>query len=72
MIDLDRHETEFSCPQCGHKLSGTIGQLKRNPTLTCRGCGSAIKIDANQLRAAIDQVTRELDKLKRTLGRLGK
>lgn len=72
MIDLDRHETEFACPQCGHKLRGTIGQLKRNPTLTCGGCGSAIQIEANQLRTAIEQVSREIDKLKRALGRLGK
>lgn len=71
-LDLDSHRIDLKCPGCGHKLSETIGRLKRNPTLTCSGCGQEIAVKADELKRGIDSVQRSLDQLTRSLGSIGK
>jgi transcription elongation factor Elf1 len=71
-LDLDSHRVDFKCPGCGHKLSETIGRVKRNPTIHCAGCGKDIAVNGDELRRAIDGVQRRLDQLARTIGSLGK
>ena len=47
MINLNKHELDIACPQCGQKTKKPIGWLKTNPQLTCLGCGTAILINAD-------------------------
>lgn len=69
MIDFDHHSLNITCPQCGHETPETIGRLKTNPQLTCGGCGNTITIQADNLKAGIDSVQKQLADL---LGILGK
>ena len=64
MINLDKHELDIACPQCGQKTKKPIGWLKTNPQLTCLGCGTAILINADQLRTGIDGVQKAIDNLR--------
>jgi predicted RNA-binding Zn-ribbon protein involved in translation (DUF1610 family) len=49
MTSLDVHVVRFQCPNCGHDLEQTIGQLKSSEHMRCPGCGVGINIDANRL-----------------------
>lgn len=69
---IDGQAIEFPCPHCSGENSQTIGQLKRNPKLTCRRCRQDFTVDAHQLRTAVQQAEKSLADLQRQLGRLGK
>lgn len=69
---LDNETIEFPCPHCRREVSETIAKLKRNPKLTCRACRQDFTVNANQLRAAIQNIEQSLANLQRQLGRLGK
>lgn len=69
---LDKESIDLPCPHCRNKVSQTIGQLKLNPKLTCRACHKDFTVNANELRAAVNKVEKELANLQRTLGRFGK
>lgn len=69
---IDAHRIDIPCPQCGHKLSETIGKLKTDPKLICPACGTGIEIDAAQMRRDLAGVEQQLADLQRTLRRLGK
>jgi len=71
-MNLDSHTIELACPRCQKKFTEQVGRLKRNPTVTCRGCGAQIKIEADDLRRATDTIQKSLDHLRRSLGKLGK
>lgn len=71
-LDLDSSTIDVPCPGCGKKSKQRIGRLKRDPTLTCAGCGASIAVDAKQLRDAIRSVEKSLNDLTRRLGNLGK
>jgi predicted RNA-binding Zn-ribbon protein involved in translation (DUF1610 family) len=49
MTNVDVHVIRFQCPNCGHDLEQTIGQLKSSEHMRCPGCGVGINIDANRL-----------------------
>lgn len=63
---------ELACPHCAHKFSETIGKLQTNPHLTCGSCRQGFDIDASQLRAAVEKLSKSLAKLNATARRLGK
>lgn len=69
---LDSQSIELACPNCARKFTETIGKLKTNPRLTCRGCGGAISIHADDLRREIAKVDKALADLGRSVRRLGK
>lgn len=71
-LDLDRQSIDIPCPHCRGKISETIGKLKTNPKLTCRHCRQSFNVEANQLRAGIQQAEKAFADLQRSLGRLGK
>jgi len=69
---LDSQAIAIPCPQCGHKLSQTIGKLKTKPDLTCPRCSTRFKVDATDMRREVAKVEKTLADLQRTLSRLGK
>lgn len=69
---LDSQAIAIPCPNCGHKLSQTIGKLKTNPELTCPKCSNRFKVDATDMRREVAKVEKSLADLQRTLGKLGK
>lgn len=71
-LDLNSHTLEIPCPNCGKKFQETIGRLKHNPEIRCSGCGSNIRIDADELRQGIQTVENSLADLQRQLGNLFK
>lgn len=69
---LDSQAIAIPCPNCGHKLSQTIGKLKANPELSCTKCSTRFKVDATDMGREIAKVEKALTDLQRTLGKLGK
>lgn len=72
MNELDSQTIELPCPHCGKKSAHTVGKLKTNPQITCSGCRQVFRVNANELRAAVQKIEKSLADLRRTLGRLGK
>lgn len=71
-LDIDSQVIAITCPHCSKKFDEKIGRLKRDPKLTCSGCGGTIAIDAAKLRAGIQSADKSLDLLRRTLSKIGK
>ncbi|PRG29270.1 hypothetical protein C6T62_24285 [Burkholderia multivorans] len=69
-INFDSHRVDVSCPKCSKKISETLGRLKRDPTLTCPVCKSDIRIEASQFRDAERAIKKELDSIRKSLGKL--
>jgi predicted RNA-binding Zn-ribbon protein involved in translation (DUF1610 family) len=63
MTSVDAHVVKFQCPNCGHELEQTIGQIKSSEHMNCPGCGVGINIDANRLSRAADEIQRAIEKV---------
>jgi predicted RNA-binding Zn-ribbon protein involved in translation (DUF1610 family) len=63
MTGVDAHVVIFQCPNCGHDLEQTIGQLKSSARMRCPGCGVGINIDANRLSNAADEIQKAVEKV---------
>lgn len=71
-LDLDSQPITFPCPGCKKKITEKIGRLKRDPKITCPGCGQGILIDGKELRRGIDAAQKSLDSVAASLRKLGK
>ena len=63
MTSLDVHVVRFQCPNCGHDLEQTIGQLKSSEHMRSPECGVGINIDASaadEIQKAIEKVPPEI------------
>ena len=69
MIELDRHEIEFPCPQCDFYNKIWLKQACLRDTIICRGCKSNIRLDdqMNETRKAIRSIRRTMNELEKTL-----
>jgi predicted RNA-binding Zn-ribbon protein involved in translation (DUF1610 family) len=63
MASVDAHVIRFQCPQCGHELAQSIGNLKSNEHMRCPGCGVGINIDTNRLASAAEEIQKAIDKV---------
>jgi predicted RNA-binding Zn-ribbon protein involved in translation (DUF1610 family) len=63
MTDVDTHEIEFQCPNCGQELKQTIGRLKANAHMACSGCGIGINIDTDRLAKATEEIRKAIEKV---------
>lgn len=68
-LNIDEQLIDLPCPQCGHKLSESIGRLKHSPELTCV-CGCLVKVEASDLAAGIEDVEKRLDEFSRSITRI--
>lgn len=53
---LDRAEVAAQCPKCGHQQAAVVGQLKRNPEVTCGNCGGTYLTKPYELEKEIGAV----------------
>jgi len=63
MPGADDHVVKFQCPNCGHDLERSIGQLKSGEHTRCAGCGIGINIDTNRLADAAEQILKAIEKV---------
>jgi predicted RNA-binding Zn-ribbon protein involved in translation (DUF1610 family) len=63
MTHLEAHAVKFQCPNCGHDLEQSIGQLKSGEHMKCTGCGIGINIDTNRLANAAEEMRQALEKV---------
>ena len=63
MAGFDAHVIRFQCPQCGHELAQSIGNLKSNEHMRCPGCDVGINIDTNRLANAAEEIQKAIDKV---------
>ncbi|GGZ83171.1 hypothetical protein GCM10007161_13290 [Ignatzschineria indica] len=67
MLNLNDMPIEIPCPDCSHKISETIGNLKKNPTLECPVCGFQFKVNADELKESIKSAEMMLNQLRGSL-----
>jgi predicted RNA-binding Zn-ribbon protein involved in translation (DUF1610 family) len=67
MANIDAHVIKFQCPQCGHDLEQSIGQLKSSERMDCPGCGIGINIDTDRLANAAEEIHRAAGKMPREI-----
>ena len=63
MTSVDANVIRFQCPNCGHELEETIGNLKLSGSMRCGGCGIGINIDASRLTNAAEEIRSALEKV---------
>jgi len=63
---LDDHPLEHPCPECGATVRTTLGQARRNQSITCPD-GHTIEVDGSDLDRETRKVEQAVDKLLRGL-----
>lgn len=71
-FDLDSATIDVACPSCREKARARIGRLRRDPTLTCSGCGVNIPVDGQALRDDILATEQAFDRLVRRVRGCGR
>ncbi len=66
---LDTHYADVACPYCGHKSSGPIGRLRRDPTMTCPVCRKSFAVTAESLEQGAESAQKALDDFVHSVGR---
>ncbi len=69
MINLDRHEIDFSCPNCGFYNKFFLKQARLRDVIICRGCKINIQLEdyMNECRKATRNIKRALDEFEQNL-----
>ncbi len=65
MINIEKHEIEFSCPNCGFYNPIYLKQAKYRDVIICRGCKINIRLDdqLNECKNAIRSINRDFTEL---------
>lgn len=73
-FDVAKMTVKLNCPKCQAPNEVTLGQVKREETVTCAGCNTAIKLHDKDksVDKAVSNVNGAMDDLKKTLDRLGR
>ncbi len=58
-----------ACQKCGDETEQTVNKLENSPKIVCPQCGSTTKVNATELRAAMKNVDKALDDLKKTISK---
>lgn len=69
MINLDRHEIDFQCPNCEFFNRIQLRQARLRDVVVCRGCKSNIRLDdqMNETRKALRSIRRAMNSLEESL-----
>lgn len=69
MINIDKHEVDFQCPNCDFYNTVQIKQARLRDVVICRGCKSNIRLDdqMNETRKAVRSTRRAMNALEETL-----
>ena len=69
MINLDKHEIDFPCPNCGFYNPFFFKQARLKDLIICRGCKINIQLDdhMNECRKTTRNIKRALDDLYQSL-----
>jgi hypothetical protein len=59
---LDQHRLAPACPECGTKVSMTVGEARENPTARCPN-GHQFTVDAQKLERMAGDIQRQVDDL---------
>lgn len=70
---VDYWQVNIPCPKCKAQNRVSLGQVEREETIRCVGCGVNIKLldKERSVEKSTRELQRSLDKLKRTLRKLG-
>lgn len=63
---LDKQKLGMPCPDCGKKLSKSIGWLKTHDDLVC-ACGGIVSLKSKEVRGVILKAEKELADFARDL-----
>lgn len=59
MINLDEAQININCPKCGFINSVTLGDVRAQKVIVCRGCKVNIRlVDKN---ASVDKAKKDID-----------
>ncbi len=68
---LDSQDIDFGYPQCGHKISKTVGELRLNPKFPCEEWGVTIEVDGTSLDSAAKDIDQSIEDVQKAFGRFG-
>jgi len=73
MINLDNQTVSISCPKCGTKNQVTIGEIKKEESIKCLGCGVGIELkDKNgSIREGVKRLQDSFDELQKNMDEIG-
>jgi hypothetical protein len=73
MFDISKQSVKIECPNCKHSISVTLNQIAEQVLVNCI-CGQEIQLqDSNGTnKKAIDEVSKSLEELEKTIRQLGK
>ena len=65
---------ELNCPKCNTANSVTFGQVKREESVTCSGCGAVLKLvdERKSVAEAISHVNNAFDAMKSAIEDFGR
>lgn len=66
---INDFEIDIPCPKCSYKNKEKYSRLIQNPQLTCPNCQQTIDIEADELKARIENVEKQLQSLVRKLSK---
>jgi transposase-like protein len=69
---FDNSDIEIPCPHCGKKTKKRIGSVQNSKTFACPSCGKTSTLDASGLGKGLQSAQKQIDDLKRALGKFGK
>lgn len=58
-------DVELTCPHCARKFKKRLGELEKNPSTTCPGCGKAVTVDTKGVSAQLTKLSQSLSKFGR-------
>ena len=64
---FDGETTDFNCPNCGQKITATVGRLKRGD-YSCPNCGAVA--DTKELNRSLDQAERDVAEAERKIKKI--
>ena len=69
---FDGQEIGIDCPECGHRFSKTIEQIKTSPKHKCHSCGTAIHIDGKDVAKTLRKIGDPAKNLAKEISRINK
>ena len=68
---FEDESVDVACPQCGQRNSVLVRAIEEQAEIhiVCAKCGAHVKLEANEFRARLDQVSAELHELEREAAR---
>jgi hypothetical protein len=67
MAGISSHRIVFQCPECTYQVRQTVGWLTANSTITCPGCRTTIRLNADKLVESVEAMEQAFERQPRAI-----